>query len=459
MAGPAVIADAYDLYADQLYAYCRFLVRDPVEAVNLLEDIFLVAAGRGAALPSDGQMRTWLFAVARNGCVRSVRSRRPAPGPGSRSGETDDGRTERALIAAAAEGLAQDDRDLVALLWHGLDADDIAMVFGISREESFPLLDRALIRLEEATSALLVARSGRHGCGDLAALLRGWDGRLDVPLVRTLTQHVERCRACSARRQGELRPAIRLSLTPAALLGTGVSAEALRSAAATVGVLREQVLNLACDPSGEGAGARARACGQAGPFGLGDDSVLAQGARAPQPPRVGFPVPLPAEPVRRVPRKRLGAALTGAAAVAAAVTATVVIAGGQAPASGSGLTGASGGSASAVTVSGLSSQPSTVPPSASPSPSAKPAPRIDVPSSVTLRWNDSQADLEGTLTVTVSGGPVHWTISAPNRGLRLSQVSGTTSASVEVSGRSRSPRPLTVTAGSVSTTVALAIGH
>lgn len=442
MTGPAVIADAYDLYADQLYAYCRFLVADPVEAVDLLEHIFLVAAGRGAALPSDGQMRTWLFAVARNGCLRSIGSRRTAPGPCADPGGPENGDRECALIAAAAGGLDAKDRDLVALLWHGLDADDIAMVLGISSEESFPRLDGALVRLKEAASALLVAWSGRHCCGDLAALLRGWDGRLDVPLARALTQHIERCWACSTRRQGELPP---LSLTLVALLGAGVSAEALRSAAATAAVLRDQVLDLVCDPSGEGAETRTRACGQAGPFGIGDDS--APGARPLQPPRVGFPVPLPAVPVRRAPRSRRGAVLTSAAAVVMAVTAALAVGGAQAHTQASGLNGRS---ASAATMADTPAPPTPAPP-----PAAKPAPVISVPSSVTLHWNRARRQMQGTLAVTVTGGTAAWSISNPNQGLRLSRPSGTMSASVEVSGHSRSPRPLTVTAGSISTTVAL----
>ena len=44
MADPAEIVDAYDSYADELYAYCRFLLPDPAGAMSALEDIFLVAA-------------------------------------------------------------------------------------------------------------------------------------------------------------------------------------------------------------------------------------------------------------------------------------------------------------------------------------------------------------------------------------------------------------------------------
>lgn len=430
MAGPAVIADAYDLYADQLYAYCRFFARDPADAVDALENIFLVAAGRGAALPLDGQLRTWLFAVARNECLRGIRSRRAASRPVRKPGGPAEGRTERELLTAAVDGLAPGDRDFVALLWHGLDPDDIAAVLGIGRERSFARLAQALGHLETAAGALLVARSGRQDCAALARLLGGWNGRLDVPLVQKITHHAERCGRCLSRRQGELRPALLLSLAPAALLGAGVSAEALRPAAASATELREQVLSLACDPSDEGGEARRRACGRAGPFGLSLP-------RTPEEPRAragggdfsqwtGFPVPLPADAVRGVPRDRLSAALTGSVAVAVALTAAFASGGGHGPVA-----------RSAVASASLS-------------------PAVGVPSSVTLQWSEGQGELRGVLPVTVKGGRLTWSVSNPNRGLRLSPASGTSSAAVTITDRVRGNlRPLTVVAGNATYIVTL----
>lgn len=384
MAGPAVIADAYDLYADQLYAYCRFFARDPADAGEVLENIFLVAAGRGAALPLDGQLRTWLFAVARNECLRRIWSRRTAPGAVREPGGAE-GRTERELLTAAASGLAPGERDLVALLWHGLDADDVAAVLGIAREDSFARLETALGHLEEAAKALLAAGSGY---------------------------------------KDEL--ALRLSVTPAAQLGVRVSAEALRPAAGAVAEFRDGVLNLACDPSAEGAAARRRACGLAGPFGLS----LPQAGHGDRSQWTGFPVPLPADPVRGVPRNRLTVALTGTAVVALAVTAGFA----------------------AVGEPGRGQQPGAA--------SASLTPAISVPPAVTLRWNGGQGELEGILTVTVRGGTLAWSVSDRDRGLRLSPASGNSSATVRITGRARGDlRPLSVTAGDATYTVTLTAGR
>ncbi|HEX6454556.1 MAG TPA: hypothetical protein VF060_34470 [Trebonia sp.] len=469
MADPAEIADAYDRYADQLYAYCRFLLSYPTSAMSALEGTFLVAAGRLAVLPPDGQLRTWLFAIARNECLRRAGSRPEARAPGREPGRPAGGHEAGALLGDAIDGLAPGERDVIAMLVHGLEIDGIAAVLGIAREGAFPRVSRALGELETATVALLVARSGRDDCAGLAALLGDWDGRLNVPLTRKLGHHIERCRTCSARRHGELRPALLLSLTPGALLGTAVTAEALRPVAGTVGRFRDQVLSLACDPSPEGEKARGRACSRADPFG-----------------RNGFPRALRADArgAHRAPRLPVVAGLAAAAAVTLAVSITLAAEHGRAPATNAGVATLSRPSASAPVTSGSASlptvttspaQPSRSPspsavsssatPSVSPSasasqppsrsPSARPSPVLSVPSSVTLQ-NTGRRQWQGTLTVTVTGGPLAWSVSNPNGSLQLSQDSGTSSASVQITGSAHDGlQPLTVMVGNKSYTVTL----
>jgi DNA-directed RNA polymerase specialized sigma24 family protein len=474
MANPAEVADAYDRYADQMYAYCRFLLSYPTSAMSALEGTFLVAAGRLAVLPSDGQLRTWLFAIARNECLRRAGSRPEARAPVRKSGVPGGGHDGGALLDGAIDGLPAGERDIIAMLLHGLEIDGIAAVLGIAREKAFPRVSRALGELETATVALLVARSGRGDCAGLAAILGGWDGRLNVPLTRKLGHHIEHCRACSARRYVELRPTLLLSLTPGALLGAAITAEALRSVAATVDRFRDQVLSVACDPSPEGEQARGRACSRADPFGGN-----------------GFPRALPAgaRDALRTPRLPVVVGLAVAAAVTLAVSVTLAAEHGRAPAPNAGLAGlnrppasapvttesaplptesapparpsrspspsAVPSSASPTPKPSVSSSPFSASPSASRSPSAKPSPVLHVPSSVTLQ-NTGQRQWQGTLTVTVDGGPLAWSVSNPNWGLHLSQDSGTSSASVQITGRSHDGlQPLTVTVGTKSYTVAL----
>jgi len=497
MADPDEIVDAYDRYADQLYAYCRFMLPDQTGAMRALEDTFLVAAGRLMSPPAEEQLRIWLFAVARNECIRRAGPGRVAHAPSPEpAGPPDGGRDARALLRGAIGGLEPGDRDLIAMLWHGLEIDDIAAVLDIPREEAFPRMSRALGELEIATAALLVARSGRDGCASLDTLLGDTDGRLNVPLTRKLDHHIERCRTCSRRRNGELRPALLLSLTPGALLGAAVTSEALRPAARTAAKLRDQVLSLALDPSPEGDDERWRICGRADPFGTlppwGDDPFEA--------PIIGYPEPLPAgaDGTHRSRRGWIVAGAAAAAVVAVAASLAMTSKDGGTSTTSTGLEGLSRPpanvsvtTANAVTpshrpspskssasptpsaspsISSASPSPSPTPsktpsasasPSPSRTPSPKPSPTVTVPSSVTLEYNQGQQDWEGTLSVTVTGGSAQWTISNPNPGLQLSQSSGTSSASVQISGQAsrHGAQPLTVTVGGKSLTVDVVLDY
>ena len=70
----AILNEAYDSYADALYAYCRSLVQEPAAAADAVRDAFVVAAFRLADVPSESLLRPWLFAVARNECLRAIGS-------------------------------------------------------------------------------------------------------------------------------------------------------------------------------------------------------------------------------------------------------------------------------------------------------------------------------------------------------------------------------------------------
>src|ERR1700739_4989178 len=83
-------------------------------AYAAVQDTFVIAASRLAGLRDPELLRAWLYAVARNECLRTLRSSRPASSPAAAPDVADtlvdlgEGaeRTElRALLAAAAAGL------------------------------------------------------------------------------------------------------------------------------------------------------------------------------------------------------------------------------------------------------------------------------------------------------------------------------------------------------------------
>jgi len=71
---PAGLAAAYDTYAAPLYAYCRWMLRDPGYAAEALSETFVVAAARIGDLRDDSQLRAWLYASAREECYRRDRT-------------------------------------------------------------------------------------------------------------------------------------------------------------------------------------------------------------------------------------------------------------------------------------------------------------------------------------------------------------------------------------------------
>src|ERR1700691_3144171 len=235
---PAGLATAYDLYAPQLFAYCRSMLREPADAADAVQDTFVIAAARVKDLRQPDRLRSWLYAVARNVCLRKIRSEKNAatfyPAVASAAELADDaevsGRVEladlRALVRDAAGGLSARDREMLVLrLWQGLDPAEAGAALGVTRGYANELFTRARTQLEVCIGVLLVARTGRRECTELGALLENWDGQLTVLLRKRLSRHVESCDTCGERRRRDLVPAL-LGLGPIAALAAGAAADA-----------------------------------------------------------------------------------------------------------------------------------------------------------------------------------------------------------------------------------------
>jgi RNA polymerase sigma factor (sigma-70 family) len=257
---PAGLAEAYDKYADDLYSYCRSLLREPADAADAVQDTFVIAASQVSRLRDPERLRAWLFAVARNACLRLLRTRTATAPLDDLEDQQDTSvdvaedaeRAEtRALVLAAAGGLSPRERDLIVQLRHGLEIGEAASVLGITRNHAHALFSRARDHLEASMGALLVGRTGRRDCPALDSLLRDWDGQLTVLMRKRLQRHIDGCAVCSERRRQALRPELLLTLTPAALLGAAAARDTIHLATKTAamsgsahGALREQVLRL-----------------------------------------------------------------------------------------------------------------------------------------------------------------------------------------------------------------------
>jgi RNA polymerase sigma factor (sigma-70 family) len=270
---PAGLAAAYDTYAAALYGYCRWMLSGPGPAAEALRETFAVAAVKLGGLKDPSQLRAWLYGIARDECRRQLRTAGASIGEaageqgqpaetrsqadaGSRAGAAPQtGQAEvRRLILATLAGMKPQEHEVIELsVRHNLDEAELAAVLEVSWSRAHTLVSQARDHLEKALDALLIARTGRESCPELAALLAGWDGRLTVETGRLTARHVEHCDTCTSHRHGALRPEVLSRLLPLAELPPG---------------LREPVLERASQSAARGSrgplARRAAALGSAG---------------------------------------------------------------------------------------------------------------------------------------------------------------------------------------------------
>jgi RNA polymerase sigma factor (sigma-70 family) len=244
----AGLASAYDAYAGKLHAYCWTLLHDHDAASDAVQDTFIVAGRCIEQLRDPGRLRPWLYAVARNECLRQLRSAARSAPLDEAGDVTDESAPEaerglrrdetRDLVWSAARGLNPGEYEVLELhLRHELEGEDLAAALGVNRNHAHALLSRARAQFEVSLSALLVARTGRESCPELDALLAGWDGSITVLLRKRINRHIEHCDICGERKKRELQPALLLSALPFVLAPAA---------------LRDRLIKLVADPRMEG---------------------------------------------------------------------------------------------------------------------------------------------------------------------------------------------------------------
>lgn len=208
---PRGLEGAYRRYAGPILTFCHSLLRDRHAAADAVHDTFVAANQHAGQLRDPGKLRPWLYAIARNECLRMLRDRsRQAsleeagemsapvtdPGRGMNADEV------RGLVWAAADGLNPGDRQVFELMIrHGMSAGEVGDVLGVSSDHAHARLSRAKAQLERALGALLLARTKGDNCRDLAGILRGWDGKLTALLRKRIGRHIESCAVCGEQRR------------------------------------------------------------------------------------------------------------------------------------------------------------------------------------------------------------------------------------------------------------------
>ena len=259
---PAGLAEAYDRYAMPLYSYCRSILREPADAADAVQDTFLVATAKLRDLRDRARLRSWLYAVARNECLRRLRAgtalsaleeAADIPAEAAEIGVAAERADVQQLVRAAIDGLNPGERDVIELsLIQELDGAELADALGVSRNHAHALLSRARSQLERSLGALIVARTGREACADLDAMLASWDGQFTALMRKRISRHIDQCEVCGERKRRELTPALFAGAVPMAAMLPG---------------FREQVLRVLADRSPAGLTHRLTVANRAGPFG------------------------------------------------------------------------------------------------------------------------------------------------------------------------------------------------
>jgi RNA polymerase sigma factor (sigma-70 family) len=218
-------AGIYDRYADRLHDFCIGMLRDRDAAADCVQDVFCVAADRLNQLRDADKLRPWLYAIARNECLRTIRARGreqvfddvPEVASAEAGPDTMAARSELAsLVAEAAGGLSDRDREVLELAYrHGLDGPELAEALGVSATNAKKMAQRLRETIERSLGALLVSRRVRSNpgtCPELSAILAGWDGQFTVLMRKRIARHIESCANCDEERSR--------MVSPAALLGT-----------------------------------------------------------------------------------------------------------------------------------------------------------------------------------------------------------------------------------------------
>jgi RNA polymerase sigma factor (sigma-70 family) len=228
----------YERHFRAILAYCRHMLGSREEAEDVVQQTFASAYRDMLRDEKELKLRPWLYRIARNHCISTLRRRRPeAPLEGEQASVTGlaeevSGRGElRALLADLAR-LPDDQREALVLAeLHDNSHAEVAEILGCEREKVKSLVF-------QARSSLIKSREARDlSCEDVCLQLSSLKGSA---LRRgALGRHLSQCDGCRAfgadvRRQRQ-QIAVLLAVVPTAGLKLGAST-ALAAASTNTGI-------------------------------------------------------------------------------------------------------------------------------------------------------------------------------------------------------------------------------
>jgi RNA polymerase sigma-70 factor (ECF subfamily) len=167
---PAPHAQLFELYHERLCAHAQSILRDPAEARDVVQEVFIRAMREPRLFDPGFKTGAWLYRVTRNLCFNISRDRRRRGGilaaapredsvPGGQA-EAVSGQERQQALLAAMDTLSPDHREILFLRYfEDLSYAEIAARLGIKLGTVMSRLSRARDRMEEALAAASDARA------------------------------------------------------------------------------------------------------------------------------------------------------------------------------------------------------------------------------------------------------------------------------------------------------------
>jgi len=158
----------YRCHRAPLENYCTRFLRDGATAADVTQEALLRAWTRRDQFVSESQVRPWLFRVARNLCIDTIRSRSkvvPSASIPDRAGEGDAAtRLDREQVATtvrrAMTGLSERHQQLLIQRdVHGVAYDQLAEEMGVTTEGARAVIFRARRCLQQSLERIEASES------------------------------------------------------------------------------------------------------------------------------------------------------------------------------------------------------------------------------------------------------------------------------------------------------------
>ena len=166
----AAFVSIYEAYKVPLYQFCRRMLQNEEESKDIVQDVFMMLYRHPPFPDPRSRLKSWLFTVARNSCLKTLRRLKfKEEGDISmvESLEQVDEETERSdrarILQEVLSRLPSEYREAIVLReWNGMSYDEISEILRIS----IPALKARLFKARKQISTILHATYGEE-CHEL----------------------------------------------------------------------------------------------------------------------------------------------------------------------------------------------------------------------------------------------------------------------------------------------------